>query len=449
VRLSGNANGLRGIIGSALATLIVLAVGVPAAHADLWMQVSCVNPDGSAAPSEGWTQSTAGPADPGGIASTRCSPGTPMLAQLSVLAGAPAGSTELLSYQPPPGSSLFGGSVDVNMSADGYGNDANGSAAGASQLAEPTAGNVFFQCVAFFQTCGPSPDFSGVVNLPSDANGSLTAVAKCSSSTGTACDANAKNDAWALIQVRWAHLLLKSNESLTGSGFSGSALQPGVRGTGHLVFTAAEPAGPGIYTDSVAIDGKTVYTGTPNINGGECVPVGTDPGTGALMFDYEQPCLTSEVIDAPVPTQGVPDGSHQLAVTVTDAAGNYSTVFDQGITTSNPQTTPNPSSRRTPRARFVISWHWHGATTVLRSIRVTHLARRDRVAVRCAGRHCPRLRAHARGPRAVHSLLRRLAGRQLRAGQSLLITVTAPHLRPERIRLHMRHGRVPLATLLH
>jgi hypothetical protein len=303
--------------------------------------------------------------------------------------------------------------------------------------------------VAFFQTCGQAPDFSGVVSLPNDAQGNLIAAASCSSGTGTACDTNAKNNAWALIQVLWAHLLLSSSVSPTASGFSGSALQPRLRGTGHVVFTATEAAGPGIYADSVAIDGQTVYSGTPNTNGGKCVPVGSDPGTGALMFDFQQPCLTSEVIDAPAPTQGLPDGPHELAVTVTDAAGNSSTVLDQTITTSNPETTPAPSGRGTPHARFVISWRWHGATTVLRSIRVAHLPRRARVAVRCAGRHCPRLRAHATGARKVRAMLRHLAGRHLSAGQSLLITVTAPHLRAERIRLQMRNGRVPRATLLH
>jgi hypothetical protein len=303
--------------------------------------------------------------------------------------------------------------------------------------------------VAFFQVCGPAPDFSGVVNLPNDAQGNLIAAASCASGTGTSCDQNAKNDSWALMQVVWAHLLLSSSVSPTASGFTGSALQSPVRGTGHVVFTAAEAAGPGIYADSIAIDGQTVFSGTPNPNGGKCVPVGTDAGTGALMFDYQQPCLTSEVVDAPVPTAGLPDGPHELAVTVTDAAHNSSTVVDQTITTSNPQTTPAPSGRRTPRARFVISWRWLGATTVLRSIRVQNLARTARVAVRCAGRHCPRIRAHATGPRKVRALLRHLAGQRLKAGQSLLITVTARHLRPERIELQMRNGRAPLAKLLH
>ena len=168
-----------------------------------------------------------------------------MVAELSDLAAAPPNAAEYLTYQPPAGSTLTGGSVDVNMSADGFGNTGGGSAVGESLLSEPSLGNVFFHCVAFFQVCGPAPDFSGVVSLPNDAQGNLIAAANCTSSTGTSCDQNAKNDAWALMQVMWAHLLLSSSESPTGSGFTGSALQPGIRGTAHVVFTAAEPAGPG------------------------------------------------------------------------------------------------------------------------------------------------------------------------------------------------------------
>ena len=371
-----------------------------------------------------------------------------MVAELSDLAAAPPNTAEYLTYQPPAGSTLTGGSVDVNMSADGFGNTGGGSAVGESLLSEPSLGNVFFHCVAFFQVCGPAPDFSGVVSLPNDAQGNLIAAANCTSSTGTSCDQNAKNDAWALMQVMWAHLLLSSSESPTGSGFTGSALQPGIRGTAHVVFTAAEPAGPGIYADSVAVDGQTVFSGTPSTNGGKCVPVGTDPSTGALMFDYQQPCLTSEVVDVPVPTTGLPDGPHELAVTVTDAAGNSSTVLDQNITTSNPQTTPNPSGRRALHARFVISWRWNGTTTLLRSIRVTHLPRNARVAVRCAGKHCPKLRAAARGPRKVTTMLRKLRGRRLRAGQSLFITVTAPRHTAERIAVQIRDGLKPSARLV-
>jgi hypothetical protein len=70
------------------------------------------------------------------------------------------------------------------------------------------------------------------------------------------------------------------------------------------------------------------------------------------------------------------------------------------------------------------------------------------VSVRCVGRHCPRLRAAATGLRKVAALLSRLGGLRLSAGQSLLITVTAPHHTPERVALGIRSGRKPTARLL-
>ena len=82
-------------------------------------------------------------------------------------------------------------------------------------------------------------------------------------------------------------------------------------------------------------------------------------------------------------------------------------------------------------------------------MRVKRLARNARVVVRCAGKSCPKLRASAKGPRRVSALLRKLAGRRLRAGQSLLITVTAPRRAAERIAVRIRHGRKPSARLLH
>ena len=238
---------------------------------------------------------------------------------------------------------------------------------------------------------------------------------------------------WARAQVNAAHLLLSNAAAPQGTAFSGSALQPHARGVAHLVFTATDAGGPGIYAVTAVVDGQPVFSGTPNTNNGACVPVGTD-ASGALMFDFAQPCPATEVVDVPVPTAGLPDGSHALALTVTDAARNSSTVLDQNITTSNPQTTPNPSGRRAIHARFTISWRWNGATTTLRSIRVQHLPRAARLTVRCTGRHCPRLRASATGPRRVATLLRRLAGRRLqrRAVAAHHRHRPAPHARAHR-----------------
>jgi hypothetical protein len=153
------------------------------------------------------------------------------------------------------------------------------------------------------------------------------------------------------------------------------------------------------------------------------------------------------VVDAPVPTAGLSDGPHELAVAVTDAAGNASTVLDQTITASNPQTTPSPRGAGSIRARFVISWRWSGTSTVLRSITVNHLPRSSGVAVHCTGKGCPRLRIGHEDARRVSVLLRSLEGRRFHVGAELGITVTERHHRAERVQLLIRAGQIPLARL--
>lgn len=429
-----------------LLCLPALAAFPSSASAGFWIQVSCVNPNGTAAPSEGWSTGQTGN-DPGGIVSDDCSPGTPMTAQLSALAGAPPNTNEYLEYQPPAGSAIAGGQLYATLEADGYGtNSSGGSAASYAGLYSPDTNSPFLRCLAFFTTCDNSNNFSGAADLPSYKGGQLYAIAGCTSGAGVDCDANSRDGAWALANVAWARIVLETSGSPTGTNFSGSALAKRLRGTAHLVFTAAEGSGPGIYSVQVAIDGRTAWAGTPNTNGGLCVPVGNQGTT--LMFDSQQPCLTSEVVDVPVPTRGLEDGRHELAVTVVDAAGSASTVLDQTIRTFNPQVTPSPHGPHTIHARFMISWHWGGAVTRLESITVSRLPRSSGVSVSCEGRHCPALPiAHENAP-AVRALLKSLTGRRFDAGDRLEMVVSERHHRPERIRLRFRSGREPSARLL-
>jgi hypothetical protein len=214
------------------------------------------------------------------------------------------------------------------------------------------------------------------------------------------------------------------------------------------VFTASDGNGPGIYLAAAFVDGRAVSVQTPSANDGLCFPVGTDPASGALMFDHQQPCPSTEPIDVAVPTAGLSDGAHELAVVLTDAARASATVFDQTITTSNAVPTPVPKSRGTVRARFTIHWHWQGIHTMLRSITAARVPRRALLTVSCAGRGCPKLALRSARAGRLGRLLTELRGRRFRAGNRLLITVTRPPQAPERVELTIRRGRVPRARLL-
>src|ERR1700719_4292361 len=80
---------LLGLVLAVAATFAMLGASV--ASAGTWMEVSCENPNLSAAPSEGWTNFAAG----GGYASnngTGCGPGSPMFAILSTDAAVGVGA---------------------------------------------------------------------------------------------------------------------------------------------------------------------------------------------------------------------------------------------------------------------------------------------------------------------------------------------------------------------
>src|SRR6201999_238672 len=110
--------------------------------------------------------------------------------------------------------------------------------------------------------------------------------AGCSGAVGQSCNATADKGAWSQVWVYWADLLLANSSTPTGSAFSGTLLAPQVHGTADLAFTAAAPGGPGVYRVVVDVDGTPLYSATPNTNQGTCVAHGTDPASGALIFDY-------------------------------------------------------------------------------------------------------------------------------------------------------------------
>jgi len=325
------------------------------AHAELWMQTSCANPDQSAASSEGWTGGATGTPSRGSTNNTNCTPSSPMYAGLGNGSPAPSGASEYLQYTPPAGSKLVGGTVLAGLSADGYGDGAVGTAAMMTPAAQYDATNVFLQCVAALYQCQNGTfNFFGVVTIPADRGGNLYLSAGCLGQTPTkSCSLGGSHNAWSLVSVFSANLLLSTSSQPTGSEFGGSLLEAGAHGTANLAFTASDIAGPGIYKTRVTIDGNTVYDATPNSSAGRCAPVGTDPGSGALMFASQQPCPQTQRVVIPVSTTRLADGEHEVKVTLQTAARNQSTVLVQTITTINRTTVsgqltsdaPVPSAR--------------------------------------------------------------------------------------------------------
>jgi hypothetical protein len=283
------------------------AIGPAPALAGKWMQAICQNPDGSSAPIEGWSS-----AAPGAYYASfsSCPAGGPLSA---AVAGAnPVGATAEWTYTPPAGATIAGGHAYVTL------RNGNG---GYSWLGYPN--NVIAVCQ------GDNPCADGTVSIPANGQVSdlvLGATCAAASNTGTCTTAQAS--------LRSALILLATSLQPTGSSFAGSLLSGSAHGTASLTFTAADP-GPGVYKVIVSIDGQQVYVATPSANNGWCQAAGVDPGTGAAIFDHQQPCPRSIALDIAVDTTSLRDGQHDVQVQVQDAAQNTATVLDQTISTDN------------------------------------------------------------------------------------------------------------------
>ena len=320
----------------AAATTTTLALSATPASAGTWIEVSCAHPNASAAPSQGWSSFTSGGIGFGSNSNTVCGPGDPMMAELSAAASDPVGAGENLQYTPPAGSTLAGGSVDVYLNGEGYGTGASGVAIAYTPEFAYNGANVLIQCSSGQPACssGGTPYvYEGVLNLPTNRGGNFYIGAGCGGESVQSCNEGASEGAWALARLWWANFLLSNNSTPEASNIAGPLLSPNARGSQELTFTASDPDGPGVYTVTVQADGKTLYSGTPNNNNGECVPTGSSDG--ALMFDYSQPCRASESIDLPIETSTLTDAQHTLKVTIEDAAQNSSVVYDATISTHN------------------------------------------------------------------------------------------------------------------
>lgn len=110
---------------------------------------------------------------------------------------------------------------------------------------------------------------------------------------------------------------------------------------------------------------------------------------------------------------------------------------------------PRPTARRGLKVKLVVSWTWNRAITRLRTVKVGSLPHGTQLYLRCLGRGCPkRSKATAVGASRLRRLLRSLAGRRYRAGNRLLITLTAPGYLTERAEVIFRNGRLPQIKLL-
>jgi hypothetical protein len=321
----------RGIAGLWLAVLgcvvLILALCTSSARAGTWTLVSCTQPDGHPAPTDGWSTSATGAVGPYSGDTNTCAQGGDLSAVTS--GEAPQGAYEGPEwvFTAPAGSTIAGGSITATLTSP------HGQAWLGTPSASYDSADVLANC-QYNAACGQNGTLSAAFPITHSGGTNLYAVAVCVGpyEGATSCPATGGLDAG--IYVSSAAIALANGATPAASGFAGTLLSPNAQGTQELTFLASDPGGPGVYLVTAQIDGKTVYSGTPDNNEGRCIPIGETGGT--LMFDHSQPCRASESVDLPINTATLANGQHTLKVTIEDAAENASVVYDGPITTQQP-----------------------------------------------------------------------------------------------------------------
>ena len=110
-------------------------------------------------------------------------------------------------------------------------------------------------------------------------------------------------------------------------------------------------------------------------------------------------------------------------------------------------TPAGPKRHRRLSVKIVISWRWNHRQTRLVRIKLGRVPARAALAISCRGRGCPAHKPHASSA-TLRRRRRTLQGKLDRAGDRLLLSLSAPSWRPERARITIRDGRPPAVRLL-
>jgi hypothetical protein len=436
------------VAGFVLCAVALLCAGAGHARAGVWTLVSCSQPSGAPAATDGWTPGwwAGGPTSGSGDTNTCGAPGGALVAASSQNGAAAAYSGPEWVFNAPGGAVITGGSISATLLAP----------QGQAWIGTPGPAydgpDVIADCQQGSPQCQGGGPVSGTFPIDHPGGTSIYAPALCVAGS-IACPATGGTGVNAEVAITQAQIELSVDATPTGRNFSGSLLSRGASGTADLAFTASDPGasggfGPGVYAVTAQLDGTTVYSGVPDTYRGECVALETDPATGGLMFDHGQPCAPLAKLKIPVQTSALSDGRHQLVVTMSDAAGDVATVLHRSITTFNPITSPLPRRKREVSARLTTGWTFAGSTAHLHSAHVSPLPKHSTVSVACTGPRCPALRPSHVPVARLSRLWAALEHKTFHRGDRLQVTIRARHLTPEPIEFRIRSGRRPTARLL-
>ncbi len=325
----------------ALACLLTASAGAslaPEARAGSYHVYSCATPTGRPAPTDGWSGSITGPfMNP----VNACAEGGALAAVVNGTPAQPVNATATWTFTAPPFATIAAATLWRISSSSDIAENAQTVAWFAAPNDSYDSADVFDQCRQ--DNCGnvgnPSSRFdpANKVVVPASNLTSATHLymnAACGGAIGWTCPA-VGSPYMVAAQLLAGDVTLDANSAPTASAVGGSLLGAQIlNGPQNILVTASDP-GPGVYGVVFEIDGRPVASPILNANNGRCRNVGgTSDGTSAFL--YLQPCPSQvNSVDVPFDPSVAPDGPHDLAVSVSDAAGNLTTILDHHVIVDN------------------------------------------------------------------------------------------------------------------
>ena len=321
--------------GVAACAVAVLGAWTANASAGTYTVLSCKDRAGARAPIDdaggGWV-----PGSTGGLgldSRDYCdSPSRGLVATVSGPWSHPVGSMAWWRFVPPAGTLVEG--ADVLYS--GYTLPYNGSNRGIVAFSGATAGEMGHDWGA-----GPlAPRWFRVRGMH---DAWLQATAQCDGPLGSPdCPAGTEH---ATLEILRSEVLLSDTSPPSAGRATGSAVSFTTWQGVHVFAFPAGDEGSGVYQAIVEVDGAPTLVRTVNDWGGRCV----DTTAGGRVFRYPRPCLTSVDALVAVDAGRLPAGDHDVALQVTDAAGNVRTVYSARKRIVAPQPSTGPGGEPAPR----------------------------------------------------------------------------------------------------
>jgi hypothetical protein len=333
-----------------VALLAACACGVDAASAGAgeYHVYSCRTPDGGVAPTDGWSGTKSDTSD---STQDTCTTDGALVAALS------DGTTHEVeadhatwSFDAPTETTITAATLVRAGDADGgWGTNATYEVWLASPENSDVEADVVDQCVAEFGcptgigSTSVIKSSSNFVTVPPENLGThLYANVSCGGTPKFVCPSGKgdPNGYAAVVYLYAADLVLSQSSQPTVTDVEGElATASTLSGTTDLALRASDP-GSGVYQAVFTVDGTEVGR-TALDSSSHCRDVG-QTSDGLPAFLYLQPCAPSLGADLPFDTTTLPDGTHHLVVSVTDAAGNSTVALDRKVAVSNHPPLPSP-----------------------------------------------------------------------------------------------------------